>query len=205
MQSAAAGDESEYKAVEGLRHMMEQVDFIDDSILRCWKEACKADMDAETSRGGSARQQHRHVPASTIRTLLMRYAAAPPLHALLGESQLADITITRHWVRHVLWTIGFRHGYVDAANPDPEMRPDNAFDIARDAAPVCERVCTFLGGSKDHKLQQELLCLIRLTKVFFLNHNVIIIHRLKKEEQSPINSSNNLMGAELGLPKCLVT
>jgi hypothetical protein len=135
MQSAVTGDEADYKAVEGLRHMIQQVDFIDDSVLRCWKETCKLDGEAGGSDGG----QQRHVPVSTICSLLKRYAAPPPMHALLGEPQLADITITRHWVRHVLWNLAFRHCYVDAASPDTEMRHDYAIDIAHDAAAACDR------------------------------------------------------------------
>ncbi|KAK4150172.1 hypothetical protein C8A00DRAFT_18252 [Chaetomidium leptoderma] len=135
VQSAAAGNEADYKAVEGLQHMIDQVDFIDDSVLRCWKETCRRD------------PQHRHVPASTIRSLLKRYATPRPMHALLCESQLADIVITRHWVRHVLWNLGFRHGYLDATNPDPEMRPDHAMDIAQDAVVACEQ---FRGSLEVH-------------------------------------------------------
>ncbi|SPO04564.1 uncharacterized protein DNG_07249 [Cephalotrichum gorgonifer] len=140
MRSAAAGDETDYKAVEGLRHMIQQVDFIDNSVLRCWKETCGLDVEAGGSGAGAGGgRQQRHVPASTIRSLLVRYAAPPAMHALLSESQLADITITRHWVMHVLWKLGFRHGYVDAASLDPEMRPDYALDIAHNAALTCER------------------------------------------------------------------
>lgn len=69
--------------------MLEQVEFIGEAVLRCWKGNCGL------QTGG------QHVSAGRVLALLKRYEA-PPLNIEFIDSQLADLVITRHWVRHML-------------------------------------------------------------------------------------------------------
>lgn len=124
-------DQRELEGITGLGYMLELIDFIDDRVLRCWRQECWS-ADGED-------YQHQHVPAATVCSLLRRYSLpAALLGELRGDAQHADILITRHWIRHIIWNIGFQHGFMDEANPDVEMRPSYAIRIAQDTIDTCD-------------------------------------------------------------------
>lgn len=114
-------------AIEGLGNMLEQVDFIDADMVRCWKDSCWIECPGN------------HVTRATVLALLRRYQTMPRLADTTANTaaQHADILITRHWMRHKLWSLGYRHGYIAAANEEPEMKPSHALTIASDTIATC--------------------------------------------------------------------
>ena len=116
--------------MEGMRYMLEQVEFINANVVRCLKDACWL--------GPPDRQR---VPASTVLMLLRRYREAPVLspQGPSKEAQHADILTTRCWMRHKIWSLGFRHGYITAARSEPELRPSYALVIAGDTITACSK------------------------------------------------------------------
>lgn len=114
-------------AIEGLGNMLDQVDFIDADMVRCWKDSCWME-----SPGN-------HITASAVLALLRRYQAMPRLAKTTADTaaQHADILITRHWMRHKVWSLGYRHGYVAALNDESELRPSHALTIASDTIATC--------------------------------------------------------------------
>ena len=80
--------------------MIQQVDSIDDLVLRCWKETCKLDVEAGGSDGGAgSRRQQRYVPASTIRSPEALQGASADARA---ASRAAALThIISEWINFV--------------------------------------------------------------------------------------------------------
>jgi hypothetical protein len=130
---ASSSDEGESEnivAMEGISRMLEQVDFIDSNMIKCWKGLCWSE-DCPV-----------HVTRSTILTLLRRYRIPPQLSWLSDydtHAQHADILVTRHWIRIKLWTLANGHGYIDALSEDVELRPGYALAIGTEALETCSQ------------------------------------------------------------------
>lgn len=115
------------QAVSSLKDMIESFDFVDSRLLKCWRNECWVE------------GNERHVSPATVCTLLKRYASSiPDSGAHNWDSQRADITITRHWMRSVLWKLASRHGFVSDLSNDKELRPKYVISIATDAIVTCE-------------------------------------------------------------------
>ncbi|KAF5985411.1 transcription activator amyR [Fusarium coicis] len=122
------GESENIIAMECISNMLEQVDFIDPDIIKCWKGFCWEE-EAPT-----------HVTRSTILTLLRRYRIPPQFSGLSGidtHAQHADILVTRHWIRIKLWSLANSHGYVEALSDDEEFRHEYAVTIASEALDTC--------------------------------------------------------------------
>lgn len=115
------------RVISGLGHMLELIDFVDNRMLRCWRNQCWMDADV------------RHVHPSTISSLLRRYSSPVMFpRDRSWDTQRADILITRHWIRNILWSLGFRHGFIEESGGDAELCPEYAISIAADAISTCE-------------------------------------------------------------------
>ncbi|KAI7763422.1 hypothetical protein LZL87_010487 [Fusarium oxysporum] len=117
-------------AMECINSMLEQVDFIDSDILKCWKGLCWEE-EAPT-----------HVTRSKILTLLRRYRIPPRLSGLSDidtHAQHADILVTRHWIRIKLWALASSHGFVEALPDEEEFRNEYALTIASEALDTCSQ------------------------------------------------------------------
>ncbi|KLP21693.1 transcription activator amyR [Fusarium fujikuroi] len=124
------GESENIIAMECISNMLEQVDFIDPDIIKCWKGFC---WEEETPT---------HVTRSTILTLLRRYRIPPRFSGLSGidtHAQHADILVTRHWIRIKLWSLANSHGYVEALSDDEEFRHEYAVTIASEALDTCSQ------------------------------------------------------------------
>lgn len=55
-----------------------------------------------------------------------------------NDAHRADVLVTRHWICHVLWDLGNRHGFLSEQSLVAHMRPDYALTIARDSIETCE-------------------------------------------------------------------
>ncbi|KAF5712484.1 transcription activator amyR [Fusarium mundagurra] len=122
------GESENIIAMECISNMLEQVDFIDPDIIKCWKGFCWEE-EAPT-----------HVTRSTILTLLRRYQIPPRFSGLSGidtHAQHADILVTRHWIRIKLWSLANSHGYIEALSDDEEFRHEYAVTIASEALDTC--------------------------------------------------------------------
>jgi hypothetical protein len=124
------GESENIIAMEGISSMLEQVDFIDSDVIKCWKGLCWEE------------EAPAHVTRSTILTLLRRYRIPPQLSGLSDvdtHAQHADILVTRHWIRIKLWTLASSHGYVEALSDDEEFRNEYALAIASEALDTCSQ------------------------------------------------------------------
>ncbi|KAI1025332.1 hypothetical protein LB505_009613 [Fusarium chuoi] len=124
------GESENIIAMECISNMLEQVDFIDPDIIKCWKGFCWEE-EAPT-----------HVTRSTILALLRRYRILPQFSGLSGidtHAQHADILVTRHWIRIKLWSLANSHGYVEALADDEEFRHEYAVTIASEALDTCSQ------------------------------------------------------------------
>jgi hypothetical protein len=125
-------DQREKNIMAGLNDMIELVDFIDDRVVRCWKNQCWLQDNPQ-----------RHVSRATVCSLLRRYScpAVQPRHIQgnLGDVQYVDILVMRHWIRNILWNLGHGHGFMDEASADVEMRPSYSLVIASDTVETCEQ------------------------------------------------------------------
>jgi hypothetical protein len=124
------GESENIIAMECISNMLEQVDFIDHDIIKCWKGFCWEE-EAPT-----------HVTRSTILALLRRYRILPQFSGLSGidtHAQHADILVTRHWIRIKLWSLANSHGYVEALSDDEEFRHEYAVTIASEALDTCSQ------------------------------------------------------------------
>ncbi|KAF5673715.1 transcription activator amyR [Fusarium circinatum] len=122
------GESENIIAMECISNMLEQVDFIDPDIIKCWKGFCWEE-EAPT-----------HVTRSTILALLRRYRIPPQFSGSSGidtHAQHADILVTRHWIRIKLWSLASSHGYVEALSDDEEFRHEYAVTIASEALDTC--------------------------------------------------------------------
>ncbi|KAF5540162.1 transcription activator amyR [Fusarium mexicanum] len=117
-------------AMECISNMLEQVDFIDPGIIKCWKGFCWEE-EAPT-----------HVTRSTILALLRRYQIPPQFSGSSGidtHAQHVDILVTRHWIRIKLWSLASSHGYVESLSDDEEFRHEYAVTIASEALDTCSQ------------------------------------------------------------------
>ncbi|KAH6957454.1 hypothetical protein DER45DRAFT_486248 [Fusarium avenaceum] len=117
-------------AMECIRNMLEQVDFIDSSMLKCWKGLCWSE------------ESPTHVTRRTIVTLLRRYQIPPQLSLppdVDTDAQHADILITRHWIRIKLWSLASSHGYDHKLSDDAELHHGHALAIASEALDTCSQ------------------------------------------------------------------
>ncbi|KAE9581887.1 hypothetical protein CGMCC3_g2170 [Colletotrichum fructicola] len=125
---SSAEEAVEDLAVEGLGRMIDQIDFVDETVVRCWKSDCNLDPNTN------------HISAEKLVQLLRRYSkpleASPSMEK--GGAQHADILLTRHWIRNMLWNLAFRHGFTSLADPNVELRPDYAIDIAAETIDACD-------------------------------------------------------------------
>ncbi|KAM0077274.1 hypothetical protein ACKRZS_010578 [Fusarium odoratissimum] len=124
------GESENIIAMEGISSMLEQVDFIDSDIIKCWKGLCWEE-EAPT-----------HVTRSTILTLLRRYRIPPQFSGLSDldtHAQHADILVTRHWIRIKLWSLAVSHGYIETQSDDEEFRNEYALAIASEALDTCSQ------------------------------------------------------------------
>ncbi|WKT53533.1 hypothetical protein QSH57_004095 [Fusarium oxysporum f. sp. vasinfectum] len=122
------GESENIIAMEGISSMLEQVDFIDPDIIKCWKGFCWGE------------ESPTHVTRSTILTLLRRYRIPPQFSGPSGidtHAQHADILVTRHWMRIKLWSLASSHGYVEGLSDDEEFRNEYALTIASEALDTC--------------------------------------------------------------------
>lgn len=124
------GESENIIAMETISSMLEQVDFIDTNMIKCWKGLCWSE------------ESPAHVTRSTILTLLRRYRIPPQLSWLSDvdtHAQHADILVTRHWIRIKLWTLASSHGYIAALSDDIEFRQGYALAIASEALDTCSQ------------------------------------------------------------------
>jgi hypothetical protein len=124
-QVSVSMDVHDVRGIQAIRHMVGLVDFVDSTFVRCRWNKCWTEPGAN------------HVSPATVSALLQRYTAPIVIQDSSNEAQRADFLITRHWICHVLWDLGFRHGYMDEKNAVAEMRPNYANVIARDTSVTC--------------------------------------------------------------------
>jgi hypothetical protein len=125
-QFSSGMDPSDLRVIKTIGHMVGLVDFVDSRFVRCWRNQCWTETNAF------------HVSAADICALLQRYTSLIMIEDSSNEAQRADYLITRHWICHVLWNVGSRHGYMLDASPMAQMRPDYALAIANDSIETCE-------------------------------------------------------------------
>lgn len=132
----------------GLSDMIALVDFIDDRVVRCWKNRCWLEStNARESESEGEGDQPQHVSRATVCALLRRYSLpmVPPRPIGGGsvsdvhDVQYVDILVTRHWIRNMLWNLGQGHGFMDETSADVEMRPSYTLVIARETIETCEQ------------------------------------------------------------------
>jgi hypothetical protein len=119
-------DASDLRVIKTIGHMVGLVDFVDSAFVRCWRNQCWT----ETST--------LHLSAAEICALLQRFTSLIVIEDSSNEAQRADYLITRHWICHVLWSLGARHGYMQDTSLITQMRPDYALTIANDSIKTCE-------------------------------------------------------------------
>ncbi|KAL0931320.1 C6 transcription factor [Colletotrichum truncatum] len=127
--ASSISEATEDKAVDGLQRMIDQVGFVDETVVRCWKGLCRSDRNA------------RHITAEEVVSLLIRYKKPPNLSSgtSQGAAQHADILLTRHWVRNLLWGLASRHGFISPSASTSELRPEYAVEIAADTIKACAK------------------------------------------------------------------
>lgn len=124
-QVSVSMDVHDVRGIQAIRHMVGLVDFVDSTFVSCRWSKCWTEPGSE------------HVSPATVSALLQRYTAPILIQDSSNEAQRADFLITRHWICHVLWDLGFRHGYMDENSAVAQMRPDYAMAIARDTSVTC--------------------------------------------------------------------
>jgi hypothetical protein len=124
-QVSVSMDVHDVRGIKAIGHMVGLIDFIDSTFVRCRRNKC-------WTEPGSI-----HVSSDAISALLQRYTAPIVIQDSSNEAQRADFLITRHWICHILWDLGSRHGYMQEASPTAQMRPDYAIAIARDTGDTC--------------------------------------------------------------------
>uniref|UniRef100_A0A0D2YFI6 Zn(2)-C6 fungal-type domain-containing protein n=1 Tax=Fusarium oxysporum (strain Fo5176) TaxID=660025 RepID=A0A0D2YFI6_FUSOF len=127
--SSQEGDNIEEQvATDGIRQMIDQTDFVDDTIIRCWKNKCQMNTGEE------------HIALESVVLLLTRYRNLPIPNPDVGrDTQQADILITRHWICSMLWSLASRHGYTSAYASSMELQPAYAIDMAEETIRTCAR------------------------------------------------------------------
>ncbi|KAF9877876.1 hypothetical protein CkaCkLH20_04452 [Colletotrichum karsti] len=117
-------------AVDGLGRMIDQVDFVDETVVRCWKSNCS--LQPQPS-------EHPHVSSDKLVSLLRRYKRPLDSGPMMkeGSAQHADILLTRHWVRSMLWNLALRHGFINPYASEVELRPEYAVEIAAETIEAC--------------------------------------------------------------------
>ncbi|KAM0272206.1 hypothetical protein ACHAQH_008807 [Verticillium albo-atrum] len=155
-------DAPEDLAVEGMRRMAESTDFVDDTVVRCWKNSCRMDPDEQ------------HVAPETVANLLQRYMR--PLHPTCdtgAEAQHADILLTRYWICSMLWSLAFRHEYASFFALRQELQPSYAVHIASQTAEACAgfplSALETHGVGLAEKLYEIAVNLTQVTQAFKLN------------------------------------
>lgn len=121
-----SSDQPDAKVMTGLGHMVDLIDFVDSTFVKCWRNKCWS----ETSPS--------HVTPATISVLLQRYTAPMAMRDSASDAQRADILITRHWICHILWDLASRHGFLHEDNAVMQMKPAYVLSIARDCIETCE-------------------------------------------------------------------
>lgn len=114
------------KAIAGLGYMVDLIDFVDSTFVKCWRNQCWNDASPT------------HISAKTVSTLLQRYTEPMSTRESPNDAQRADVLVTRHWICHILWDLGSRHGFLHKKNAVAQMRPDYALTIAHDSIDTCE-------------------------------------------------------------------
>ncbi|EUC34073.1 hypothetical protein COCCADRAFT_36229 [Bipolaris zeicola 26-R-13] len=114
------------KAIAGLGYMVDLIDFVDSTFVKCWRNQCWNDASPT------------HISAKTVSTLLQRYTEPMSTRESPNDAQRADVLVTRHWICHILWDLGSRHGFLHEKNAVAQMRPDYALTIAHDSIDTCE-------------------------------------------------------------------
>ncbi|ENH99498.1 hypothetical protein COCC4DRAFT_66376 [Bipolaris maydis ATCC 48331] len=114
------------KVVAGLGYMVDLIDFVDSTFVKCWRNQCWKE------------QNPTHISARSVSMLLQRHTEPMSTHKSPNDAQRADVLVTRHWICHILWDLGSRHGFLHAENTVVQMRPDYALTIARDSIDTCE-------------------------------------------------------------------
>ncbi|ORX98299.1 hypothetical protein BCR34DRAFT_151613 [Clohesyomyces aquaticus] len=125
-QDTSTGDQPEARVIRGLGHMVDLIDFVDSTFVRCWRNQCWAEANPT------------HISPAAISALLQRYTAPILMRDSPNEAQRADVLITRHWICHILWDLGLRHGFMHEERLAIQMRPDYALRIAHDTIETCE-------------------------------------------------------------------
>jgi hypothetical protein len=125
-QFSTSMEPSNLRVIKTIGHMVGLVDFVDSTFVRCWRNQCWTESST------------LHVSATDICTLLQRYTSLIVIEDSSNEAQRADYLITRHWICHVLWSVGSRHGYMQDTSPIAQMRPNYALAIAKDSIETCE-------------------------------------------------------------------
>ncbi|KAL5376274.1 hypothetical protein DPSP01_010624 [Paraphaeosphaeria sporulosa] len=119
-------DQLEVSGIRGICHMVDLIDFVDVTFVNCWRGRCWDDAAAH------------HVSSETVSRLLQRYTVSVNPQIWPNDTQRADILVTRHWICHILWELGKRHGFVNEGSSVVQMRPDYALTIARDSIKTSE-------------------------------------------------------------------
>lgn len=114
------------KVIAGLGYMVDLIDFVDSTFVKCWRNQCWNEATPT------------HISAKTVSTLLQRYTEPMSTRESPNDAQRADVLVTRHWICHILWDLGSRHGFLQAENAVVQMRPDYALTIAHDSIETCE-------------------------------------------------------------------
>ncbi|EXK24403.1 hypothetical protein FOMG_18865 [Fusarium oxysporum f. sp. melonis 26406] len=149
-------------AIEGIRQMIDSTDFVDDTVVRCWKNSCQMD------------PEEQHVTPERVTYLLARYMRPlRPTSATGTEAQHADILITRHWICSMLWTLSFHHGYTSFSASSKELQPSYAVHIAAETVEACSKFA--LSSLETHgvglveKLFEIAVNLTQVARAFELN------------------------------------
>jgi hypothetical protein len=107
---------SEASTISGFLHLINLFTALDDTFIGLWN---KARSDCSTAWLGQLQQQ-------------LSDTLPPNLNS--PESQVADIRISRQWLRTMVWQLSITNGYLSSSSPDSSMTFKYPIEIARDLA-----------------------------------------------------------------------
>ncbi|KAI9889831.1 MAG: hypothetical protein M1814_004933 [Vezdaea aestivalis] len=123
--STAFHDKNDEIIMLGLAQLMNLFDVIDEDVVDCWNEQCKASL-------GLCQKFNR------ARVIGIYHSLNQPPSQYLTETQEADVFITQKWLLDRLWQLSFSHKLLDLHETTAALRYDFAITIARDTLKLCQ-------------------------------------------------------------------
>jgi hypothetical protein len=151
-------DETDAKAVSGLKKMVDLFDLIDERLVDCWNGHCAASRggpcpnftrdDAVTFYGNQSWEHLNTAPSETIHqqpnisaktrsAIYVLPGREGCLGDILNDTQEADLLISRQWLHYRMWQLCLRHRHLVEADRMAEFRPEYMITIARNLLHVC--------------------------------------------------------------------